>query len=88
MTTDQYTPRGDYHSIRSAAASRITRYAREAEKMRSDPRQLGVHARVLQQGLDSHTTNDESVGSACVECGEPWPCNSIHLIFVPPENLE
>lgn len=83
VTTDQYTPHGDYQSIRNAAANRIAHFAHEATKTPFDPKQLGVHARVLKKGFDAHTTADESVGSDCVKCRQPWPCASIRLIFVP-----
>ncbi|MGV9336622.1 hypothetical protein [Nocardia sp. NPDC003726] len=88
MTTDQYTPRGDYQSIRSAAAHRIEQYEDEAAKTRFDPKQIGVHARVLKKLLNAHTTADESVGSDCAECSQPWPCDSIHIIFVPLHALD
>lgn len=88
VTTDYYTPQGDYHSIRSAAVNRIDHYEREATRTPFDPKQFGVHARVLKKGLDTHITADESVGSACVACGRPWPCSSIQIIFVPVSVLD
>ncbi|MEU2004640.1 hypothetical protein ACH47B_26930 [Rhodococcus sp. NPDC019627] len=87
MTTDHYTPSGDYQSIRSAAAARIADYAREATMTPFDPQQLGMHARVLKKSLDAHTAATESVGSDCLKCNQPWPCRDIRLIFVPPNIL-
>ncbi|MEV0768498.1 hypothetical protein [Nocardia salmonicida] len=88
MITDYYTPKGDYHSIRSAAIHQINHFEREAAKTPFDPKQLGVHARVLKKSFDAHVTADESVGSDCVACGRPWPCDSINLIFVPVNVLD
>ncbi|MFE1594194.1 hypothetical protein [Nocardia sp. NPDC058705] len=83
-----YTPPGTYSSIRSAAVFRIEQYEREGAETPFDPKQLGVHARVLKKLFDTHTTADQSTESACIECGRPWPCDTIRLIFVPPSALD
>lgn len=82
------TPTGNYASIRSAALSRIQYYASEATRTPFDREQLGPHARALKATFDAHTTEDKTVGSACVDCGQPWPCGGIELIFTPVKHLD
>lgn len=70
----QNAPDGDYGHVRMMAQFRID----QDEKKSFDHRAFNVVHRKI---LASHVTADETRGSACVECGEPWPCGTLDGIF-------
>ncbi|WP_027497465.1 hypothetical protein [Rhodococcus sp. JG-3] len=70
----QNTPDGDYRYVQMMAQLRVD----QDEKKSFDHRALNKFHRQI---LAKHVTADQTRGSACVECGEPWPCGFIGAIF-------